>query len=72
MRFLSVRDLRGKSAVDETNVEKALTAWRQIRAMQAVAAIQQASMCQGTDSIGTDKIDAEIKESRRMRRKHCS
>lgn len=98
MKFLSVRDLRGKSAeiwrelpveqemvitsnghpvailtaVDETNVEKALVAWRQVRAMQAVVSIQQESMRQETDNIGIDEIDAEIKESRRMRRKHCS
>jgi len=95
MKFLSVRDLRGKSAevwrdlaneremvitnngrpvavltsVDETNVEKSLAAWRQVRATQAITSIQQKSMRQGTDSISMEDIDAEIGKARRTRRK---
>jgi antitoxin (DNA-binding transcriptional repressor) of toxin-antitoxin stability system len=95
MKFLSVRDLRGKSAqvwrelaneremvitsngrpvalltaVDETNVEKSLAAWRQVRATQAIVSVQQRSMQQGTDSITMNDIDGEIKKSRNRRRK---
>jgi len=95
MKFLSVRDLRGKSAsvwrelpieremvvtnngrpvalltaIDETNVEESLAAWRQVRATQAVTSIQQQSMQNGTDSFSMDEIDAEIKEARVSRRK---
>lgn len=95
MKFLSVRDLRGKSAqvwrelpgeremvvtsngrpiavltaVDERSVEKSLAAWRQVRATQAIASIQQDSMLKGTDKITMDGIDAEIKKARRSRRR---
>ena len=95
MKFLSVRDLRGKSAsvwrelpseremivtsngrpvallttVDETNVEESLSAWRQVRATQAVTLIQQQSMRNGTDSFSIDEIDAEIGKARANRLK---
>ena len=95
MKFLSVRDLRGKSAsvwsqllderemiitnngrpvalltaVDETNVEESLAAWRQIRATQALTAIQQQSMQKGTDRFSMDEIDSEIAQSRESRQK---
>jgi len=95
MKFLSVRDLRGKSAqvwrelpnehemvitsngrpvalltaVDETSVEASLAAWKQVRATQAVASIQQASMRQGTDGISLDAVDSEIGKARNGRRK---
>lgn len=95
MKFLSVRDLRGKSAsvwsqllderemiitnngrpvalltaIDETNVEESLAAWRQVRATQALTAIQQQSMQKGTDSLSMDEIDAEIAQSRESRQK---
>ncbi|MBA3051706.1 MAG: type II toxin-antitoxin system Phd/YefM family antitoxin [Candidatus Omnitrophota bacterium] len=97
MKFLSVRDLRGKSAqvwsellneremvitsngrpvavltaVDETNVEKSLSAWRQVRATQAITAIQQNSMQRGTDTISMNDIDIEIKKTRNIRRKRA-
>jgi len=96
MKFLSVRDLRGKSAqiwrdlpnehemvitsngrpvavlasVDEGNVEQSLAAWRQVRAMQAIASIQQASMQQGTDRISIEDIDDEIRQARSPRSQH--
>ena len=57
------------TAVDETSVDKSLAAWRQVRAMQAIASLQQQSMKQGTDNLSMDDIDAEIKESRDSRRK---
>ena len=50
-------------------VEKSLAAWRQVRATQALASIQQKSMQQGTDSISVGDIDAEIKKARSRRRK---
>jgi len=96
MKFLSVRDLRGKSAqvwrelpneremvitsngrpvavltsVDEGNVEQSLAAWRQVRAMQAIASIQKSSMQQGTDGLSMKDIDAEIKLARSHRGNH--
>ena len=77
MRFVSVRDLRGKSAaiwrdlpdereliitsngrpvailaaVDESNLEESLSAFRQARAVDAVARLQQRSVVAGTDGL---------------------
>lgn len=93
MKFLSVRDLRGKSAqiwkdlpeeremvitsngrpiailaaINESNLEESLTAFRQARAVEAVAALQRRSADQGTDKITMDEIDAEIKAVRKKR-----
>jgi antitoxin (DNA-binding transcriptional repressor) of toxin-antitoxin stability system len=93
MKFLSVRDLRGKSAqiwkdlpeeremvitsngrpiailaaISESNLEESLTAFRQARAVEAVAALQRRSADQGKDSITMDEIDAEIKAVRKKR-----
>ena len=93
MRFVSVRDLRGKSAevwkklrgegemvitsngrpiailaaVSESNLEESLSAFRQARAVEAVASLQSRSIEQETDSISSDEIDAEIKVMRRKR-----
>jgi len=93
MKFLSVRDLRGKSAqiwkdlpeeremvitsngrpiailaaISESNLEESLTAFRQARAVEAVAALQRRSADQGTDKISMDEIDAEIKAVRKSR-----
>jgi antitoxin (DNA-binding transcriptional repressor) of toxin-antitoxin stability system len=93
MKFLSVRDLRGKSAqvwkdlpneremiitsngrpvailaaINETNLEESLKAFRQARAVEAVAGLQRRSVDQGTDSITLDEIDAEIQSVRKMR-----
>ena len=93
MRFLSVRDLRGKSAqiwkdlpeeremvitnngrpiailatISESNLEESLTAFRQARAVEAVAAIQRRSADQGTNRITLDEIDAEIQAVRKKR-----
>lgn len=98
MRFLSVRDLRGKSArvwrdlpreremivtnnghpvailtaVDESSVEQSLTAWRQVRATQAVADIQRQSVEKGTDKLSMSDIEAEIKKARQARRKQST
>lgn len=93
MRFLSVRDLRGKSAevwrdlpeeremvvtsngrpvailaaVNESNLEESLSAFRQARAVEAVAGLQRRSVERGTDSISMDEIDQEITAVRRKR-----
>lgn len=93
MKFLSVRDLRGKSAqiwkdlpeeremvitsngrpiailaaISESNLEESLTAFRQARAVEAVAALQRRSADQGKDRIRMDEIDAEIKAVRKKR-----
>jgi hypothetical protein len=93
MKFLSVRDLRGKSAqawkdlpneremiitsngrpvailaaINETNLEECLKAFRQARAVEAVAGLQRQSVDQGTDRITMDEIDAEIQSVRKKR-----
>ena len=93
MRFLSVRDLRGKSAeiwkrlpgeremiitnngrpiailaaINESNLEESLTAFRQARAVEALASLQRRSVEQGTDKISMGEIEEEIKAVRRKR-----
>ena len=93
MKFLSVRDLRGKSsqiwkdlpeeremvitsngrpiailaAISESNLEESLNAFRQARAVEAVAALQRRSADQGTNRITMDEIDAEIQAVRKKR-----
>jgi antitoxin (DNA-binding transcriptional repressor) of toxin-antitoxin stability system len=93
MRFLSVRDLRGKSAqvwkelpderemiitsngrpiailsaITESNLEASLKAFRQARAVEAVARLQRRSVEQGTDRVTMDEIDAEVKAVRKKR-----
>lgn len=93
MRFISVRDLRGKSAevwkslpderemvvtsngrpvailaaVSESNLEESLSAFRQARAVEAVAGLQRRSVDLGTDAITMDEIDEEIEAVRTLR-----
>jgi antitoxin (DNA-binding transcriptional repressor) of toxin-antitoxin stability system len=93
MKFVSVRDLRGKSAelwrdlpneremiitsngrpiailaaISESNLEESLAAFRQARAVEAVATLQRRSADQGTDKITMGEIDAEIKNVRKKR-----
>ena len=95
MKFLSVRDLRGKAAqiwkelpeqkelvvtnngrpiailssVTASDLEESLSAIRQARAIQAVAAMQRRSVEKGTDKITLKEINAEIKAARRGRSK---
>jgi antitoxin (DNA-binding transcriptional repressor) of toxin-antitoxin stability system len=95
MKFVTVRDLRGKSAevwkdlagegemvvtsngrpiailaaVSESNLEESLSAFRQARAVKAVASLQRRSVEQGTDKIAMDEINAEIKAVRRKRKR---
>lgn len=93
MKFLSVRDLRGRSAevwkelpeeremiitsngrpiailaaISESNLEESLAAFRQARAVEAVASLQRKSVDRGTDKITMDEIDKEIKAVRKKR-----
>lgn len=93
MKFLSVRDLRGKSAqiwkelpeeremiitsngrpiailaaINESNLEESLSAFRTARAVEAVASLQRRSADHGTDRITMEEIDAEIKVVRSKR-----
>lgn len=95
MKFLSVRDLRGKAAkvwkelpeekemivtsngrpiailasIGESNVEESLAAFRQARAIAAVAALQRRSVEQGTDRMSPEEIDGEIRAVRGKRRR---
>ena len=93
MKFLSVRDLRSKSAqvwqdlpsereliitsngrpiailaaINESNLEESLTAFRQARAVEAVASLQRRSASQGSNKISFDEINAEIRAVRKNR-----
>jgi antitoxin (DNA-binding transcriptional repressor) of toxin-antitoxin stability system len=93
MKFVSVRDLRGKSseiwkdlsgeremvvtsngrpiailaAINESNLEESLAAFRQARAVEAVASLQRKSLERGTDRISMEEIDSEIKSTRKKR-----
>jgi antitoxin (DNA-binding transcriptional repressor) of toxin-antitoxin stability system len=93
MKFLSVRDLRGKSAqiwkellderemvvtsngrpiailaaITEENLEESLSAFRRVRAVEAVVSLQRKSVEKGTDKISLDGINAEIKSVREKR-----
>jgi len=93
MKFISVRDLRGKSAeiwrdlpgeremvitsngrpvailaaVSESNLEEALSAFRQARAVDAVAVMQRDSVGKGTDKLTSEEIEAEIARVRKAR-----
>ena len=93
MKFLSVRDLRSKSAqvwkdlpsereliitsngrpiailaaISESNLEESLTAFRQARAVEAVASLQRRSAENGASTLTMDEIDAEIRAVRKSR-----
>lgn len=93
MKFVSVRDLRGKSAevwrelpeeremvitsngrpvailsaVNESNLEESLAAFRRGRAIDAVAMLQKKSAARGADAFTSDEIEAEIAAARRRR-----
>jgi antitoxin (DNA-binding transcriptional repressor) of toxin-antitoxin stability system len=86
MKFISVRDLRGKSAdiwrelpgeremvitsngrpvailaaVNESNLEESLSAFRQNRAIDAVAAMQRRSVSRGVDALTPSDVESEI------------
>lgn len=51
----------GVKMISESNFEESLKAFRQARAVEAVASLHRRSVDQGTDKITMDEIDAEIK-----------
>ncbi len=55
------------AAVDETDVEESIAAFRRVRAERAIADLQRASIAQGTDSMSMEAIDQEISDSRKAR-----
>jgi len=57
------------AAVDESNLEESLSAFRQARAVEATADLQRRSAEQGTNKISMGEIDAEIKAVRRKRKR---
>jgi antitoxin (DNA-binding transcriptional repressor) of toxin-antitoxin stability system len=93
MKFVSVRDLRGKSAdiwrelpderemvitsngrpvailaaVNESNLEESLAAFRRARAIDAVASLQRRSVAAGADELTADQIETEIAAVRKAR-----
>ena len=93
MKFISVRDLRSKSAqvwkqlpqeremiitsngrpiaiiaaTNDSDLEESLSAFRQARAVEAVASLQRRSVERGADKMTMDEIDAEIKAVRKKR-----
>ena len=95
MKFVSVRDLRGKSAdiwrdlpgeremvitsngrpvailaaVNESNLEESLAAFRQTRAIDAVASVQRRSVARGADALTSEDINTEIATVREARRR---
>lgn len=57
------------SAVSEENLERALMALRQARAIGAVERMQSASIAAGNDRLTLEEIDAEIATVRKARRR---
>lgn len=57
------------TAVDQGTVEQSLSAWRRVRASQAIADIQRESMRDDTDRLTMTDIDTEIARARQERRK---
>jgi antitoxin (DNA-binding transcriptional repressor) of toxin-antitoxin stability system len=55
------------ATISESNLEESLAAFRQARAVEAVASLQRRSIEQGTDKISMDEIDAEIRAVRKKR-----
>lgn len=55
------------AAINEANLEESLAAFRQARAVEAVASLQRRSAEQGTSAITMDEIDAEIRATRKSR-----
>lgn len=55
------------AAINESNLEEALSAFRTARAVEATAHLQRRSVEQGTDRISPEDIDSEIKAARGKR-----
>jgi antitoxin (DNA-binding transcriptional repressor) of toxin-antitoxin stability system len=57
------------TAVNESNVEESLAAWRQARALQVITDIQTESARRGVSKLTMADVDSEIAAARRKRRK---
>ena len=55
------------ASITESNLEESLSAFRQARAIQAVAALQRESVKKGTDKLSMTEIEAEITAVRETR-----
>jgi len=55
------------AAVNESNLEESLSAFRQARAVDAVAELQRRAVVQGTNKLSLAEIEAEIAAVRRQR-----
>ena len=55
------------AAISDSDLEESLSAFRQVRAVEAVARLQRRSVEMGNDRITMDEIDTEIKAVRRKR-----
>ena len=57
------------SSVNENSLEQVLSAFRKVRAIEAVNSIQYESARRGTDKISLEEINKEIKSVRSKRKK---
>jgi antitoxin (DNA-binding transcriptional repressor) of toxin-antitoxin stability system len=57
------------AAINESTLEESLSAFRQARAVEAVASLQRQSVERGTSKISLEEINAEIRTVRRKRAK---
>jgi antitoxin (DNA-binding transcriptional repressor) of toxin-antitoxin stability system len=55
------------AAINEATLEEALSAFRQARAVEAVARLQRQSAERGTSKMSSEEINAEIRAVRRKR-----
>jgi antitoxin (DNA-binding transcriptional repressor) of toxin-antitoxin stability system len=55
------------AAINEATLEESLSAFRQARAVEAVARLQQQSVERGTSKMSAEEINAEIRAVRRKR-----
>ena len=55
------------ASVNESNLEESLSAFRQARAVDAVAALQRGSVIRGADTLSMDEIDVEVASVREKR-----
>ena len=55
------------AAINEATLEESLSAFRQARAVEAVACLQRQSVERGTSKMSSEEINAEIRAVRRKR-----
>ena len=55
------------AAINESTLEESLSAFRQARAVEAVARLQQQSVERGTSKMSAEEINSEIRAVRRKR-----